>query len=579
MTADRRRESIDDLDALLASLPPEIVDAVHALPEKEALIEVVLDLGRRPEARFPDSRGHPARPRGHRGRHRLRRRPHRHVRRRQPGGDRADPAPRSPRSATGTGKIVGLTCRIGRAVYGTIEIIHDFVETGKSILILGRPGIGKTTMLREAARVLADEHGKRVVIVDTSNEIAGDGDIPHPAIGKARRMQVRTPSLQHEVMIEAVENHMPQVIVIDEIGTELEAAGRPDDRRARRPADRHGPRQQPRQPDAQPDPVRPDRRDPERHPRRRGGPPAADPEERPRAQGAADVRRDHRDPGPRAGRRPRRRRRHGRRDAPRRCGRARAALARRGGRPPLAGPAAAVAARADRRRAVRRPRRVRPAVADGARLARRGLVPRRLSRRGCRRSAAPVGLPARRERRLAPDPGRHVPRAGRRAARSPTAVHPPPASFRASGSRSRRPAGAARDSTMPAFVSGEIADRGPLERGAPPVPDTRARDARELDRQKAWRDQAARALDRPPGGGGDRAGQRRRPRRSTTRTTARSGSPRAESGEGVPRARRRRRCRRSGSCPRGSAGSASSRRSATSSCRSRSPATSTRRTS
>ena len=97
------------------------------------------------------------------------------------------------------------------------------MESGKSILIMGRPGIGKTTMLREAARVLADDLGKRVVVVDTSNEIAGDGDIPHPAIGKARRMQVRTPSLQHEVMIEAVENHMPQVIVIDEIGTELEA--------------------------------------------------------------------------------------------------------------------------------------------------------------------------------------------------------------------------------------------------------------------------------------------------------------------------------------------------------------------
>jgi stage III sporulation protein SpoIIIAA len=121
------------------------------------------------------------------------------------------------------GKVVGLTCRVGRAVYGTIEIIADFVETGKSILIMGRPGIGKTTMLREAARVLADDLGKRVVVVDTSNEIAGDGDIPHPAIGKARRMQVRTPSMQHEVMIEAVENHMPQVIVIDEIGTELEA--------------------------------------------------------------------------------------------------------------------------------------------------------------------------------------------------------------------------------------------------------------------------------------------------------------------------------------------------------------------
>jgi stage III sporulation protein SpoIIIAA len=218
----RRRESIDDLDALLEALPQEIVDAVHALPDREALIEVVLDLGRSPEARFPDSEvtllnreidetdiGHVVDHIGTFGddnRAGIERTLHRisAIRNR-------------------TGKIVGLTLRIGRAVYGTIEIINDFVETGKSILIMGRPGIGKTTMLREAARVLADEHGKRVVVVDTSNEIAGDGDIPHPAIGKARRMQVRTPSLQHEVMIEAVENHMPQVIVIDEIGTELEA--------------------------------------------------------------------------------------------------------------------------------------------------------------------------------------------------------------------------------------------------------------------------------------------------------------------------------------------------------------------
>src|SRR5215204_6031054 len=220
---DRQRETPDDLSVLLAALPPEIVAAIHALPAKEELIEVVLDLGRRPEARFPDSEvallereindadiafvvehiglfGDDNRAGIERTLHRISA-----IRNR-------------------SGKIVGLTCRIGRAVYGTIEIITDFVETGKSILIMGRPGIGKTTMLREAARVLADDLGKRVVVVDTSNEIAGDGDIPHPAIGKARRMQVRTPSLQHEVMIEAVENHMPQVIVIDEIGTELEAA-------------------------------------------------------------------------------------------------------------------------------------------------------------------------------------------------------------------------------------------------------------------------------------------------------------------------------------------------------------------
>ncbi len=118
-------------------------------------------------------------------------------------------------------RIVGLTCRVGRAVFGTIDIIEDLISSGKSLLLLGRPGVGKTTMLREAARILAEQ--KRVVIVDTSNEIAGDGDVPHPAIGKARRMQVQKPSLQHEVMIEAVENHNPEVIVIDEIGRELEA--------------------------------------------------------------------------------------------------------------------------------------------------------------------------------------------------------------------------------------------------------------------------------------------------------------------------------------------------------------------
>jgi stage III sporulation protein SpoIIIAA len=119
------------------------------------------------------------------------------------------------------GSVVGLTCRVGRAVYGTIDIIEDLVESGKSILLLGRPGIGKTTMLREAARILAEK--TRVVIVDTSNEIGGDGDVPHPAVGRARRMQVAKPSLQHEVMIEAVENHNPEVIIIDEIGRELEA--------------------------------------------------------------------------------------------------------------------------------------------------------------------------------------------------------------------------------------------------------------------------------------------------------------------------------------------------------------------
>jgi stage III sporulation protein SpoIIIAA len=220
--ARRQRESIDDLDLLLNALPPDVVAAVHALTDPAQLIEVVMDLGRRPEARFTDGEvtllereiGEPdiAYVVDHIGAF---------------GDDNRAGIERTLHRISAirnrTGKIVGLTCRIGRAVYGTIEIINDFVESGKSILIMGRPGIGKTTMLREAARVLADDHGKRVVVVDTSNEIAGDGDIPHPAIGRARRMQVKTPVVQHQVMIEAVENHMPEVIVIDEIGTELEA--------------------------------------------------------------------------------------------------------------------------------------------------------------------------------------------------------------------------------------------------------------------------------------------------------------------------------------------------------------------
>ncbi|CAN8314085.1 unnamed protein product [Cochlearia groenlandica] len=121
------------------------------------------------------------------------------------------------------GFVVGLTCRVGRAVSGNIDMLYDLLHYGKSILFVGRPGVGKTTVLREIARVLSDEFQKRVVIIDTSNEIGGDGDIPHSAIGGARRMQVPKPSLQHKVMIEAVENHMPQVIIVDEIGTEAEA--------------------------------------------------------------------------------------------------------------------------------------------------------------------------------------------------------------------------------------------------------------------------------------------------------------------------------------------------------------------
>ena len=212
----------DDLERLLRLLPQQVQDALQTQEQSTSLLEVVLDLGRLPEARYPG--------------------------RAQVLGDR--PLTRDDLDATVSrlgsfgadnragiertlhrisairnrqGDVVGLTCRIGRAVFGTVAMVRDLLDSGESLLLMGRPGVGKTTALREIARVLADDLHKRVVVIDTSNEIAGDGDIPHPAIGRARRMQVARPELQHQVMIEAVENHMPEVIVIDEIGTELEA--------------------------------------------------------------------------------------------------------------------------------------------------------------------------------------------------------------------------------------------------------------------------------------------------------------------------------------------------------------------
>ncbi len=211
----------DDLDALLGVLPGNIVEAVHKANDYDNLLEIILDLGRVPTARYVQ--GETVLFNKEIARAELD-----HVVERIGEFDADNRAGlertlhRISAIRNRRGHIVGLTCRVGRAVYGTVDIIQDIVESGKSVLILGRPGVGKTTLLREAARILAET--KRVIIVDTSNEIGGDGDVPHPAVGQARRMQVREPMLQHEVMIEAVENHNPEVIVIDEIGRELEAA-------------------------------------------------------------------------------------------------------------------------------------------------------------------------------------------------------------------------------------------------------------------------------------------------------------------------------------------------------------------
>ena len=213
----------DDLNQLLDVLTTFISDRLHKHPRRAQLIEIVLDLSRRPEARFSDGTEYLS---------------YRtivwqdldYILKRLgkfSGDNRAGIEKNLHRISSlrnRQGSVIGLTCRIGRTIFGTVSIIRDLLEQKKSILLLGRPGVGKTTAIREIARVLSDGMQKRVVIIDTSNEIAGDGDLPHPSIGKARRMQVSNHQNQHEVMIEAVENHMPEIIIIDEIGTELESA-------------------------------------------------------------------------------------------------------------------------------------------------------------------------------------------------------------------------------------------------------------------------------------------------------------------------------------------------------------------
>ncbi len=216
------KEMSEELEKLISIMPVNVAGLVRKMDNHYELIEIVLDLGREPEVRFINQIQYLDLPLvtmedinyvvtrvgdfGKDSRAGIERTLHRisGIRNRK-------------------GVVIGLTCRVGRAIQGTVDIIRDLVESGRSILMMGIPGIGKTTKLREIARIISSEMGKRVIVIDTSNEIAGDGDIPHPAIGRARRMQVDLPENQHSVMIEAVENHMPEVIIIDEISTEAES--------------------------------------------------------------------------------------------------------------------------------------------------------------------------------------------------------------------------------------------------------------------------------------------------------------------------------------------------------------------
>ena len=270
-------EETDDVGLLLAILPSRIAGAA-AREARADLLEIVLDLGRPAEARYPgearvlgdvpvsgDEIAHVVSRTGSftsDNRAGIEGTLHRIAALRNRRGD-----------------VIGLTCRIGRAVSGTVVIVRDLFESGQGVLLLGRPGIGKTTILREAARVLADELSKRVVIVDTSNEIAGDGDIPHPGIGKARRMQVASPELQHRVMIEAVENHMPEVVVVDEIGTYQEALAARTIAERGVQLDRDRSWDDPRKSARQPDARRPRRGHRIGHARRRRSPATENPED------------------------------------------------------------------------------------------------------------------------------------------------------------------------------------------------------------------------------------------------------------------------------------------------------------
>ncbi|EPY22109.1 R3H domain-containing protein [Strigomonas culicis] len=121
------------------------------------------------------------------------------------------------------GESLGVTLRVGRYVPNAAKALLPLALQG-SVLILSKAGKGKTTLLRDLSSSLAHEASMpRVTVVDTSNEIGGDGPLPMAFLGRCRRLQVARREDQGRSMIEVIQNHSPEFLVVDELANAEEA--------------------------------------------------------------------------------------------------------------------------------------------------------------------------------------------------------------------------------------------------------------------------------------------------------------------------------------------------------------------